>query len=138
MPDTHVLLIRCTTSPQLIDLLPPRIGDAVSANGGTLLSWYWTEGAFDMVAIVELESRFMPVLALQLEAQDGTTVAAMRAFGQQEAHDALAQWISPAAADFAPPPAESDPAMAAEGDPAMAGGDPVMAGTDGEGGHIGR
>lgn len=93
MADTHVLLIKCRTDIELIKLLPERIADEVLANNGRLVSLYWTVGAYDLVAIVELDSQFMPVLTLQTEAQFVSSVVAMRAFGPQEAQDALMRWV---------------------------------------------
>jgi hypothetical protein len=93
MPDTHVVLIRCRTNTQLIELLPQCIADACAANGGRLVSLHWTVGPYDAAAIIELDSRLVPVFELVIEAEHVSSVVVMRAFDQQETLEALGDWV---------------------------------------------
>lgn len=78
MPDTHVVLIKCRTNTQLIELLPQCITDACAPNGGRLVSLYWTDGPYDAVAMIELDSRLLPVFKLVIEADHVSNVVVMR------------------------------------------------------------
>ncbi|MDX6682205.1 MAG: hypothetical protein QOG94_2244 [Solirubrobacteraceae bacterium] len=93
MPDTHVVLIKCRTNTQLIELLPQCITDACAPNGGRLVSLYWTDGPYDAVAMIELDSRLLPVFKLVIEADHVSNVVVMRAFDQQETLEARGDWV---------------------------------------------
>ncbi|HEV7808846.1 MAG TPA: hypothetical protein VGO80_23790 [Solirubrobacteraceae bacterium] len=93
MPDTHVVLIKCRTNTELVEGLATHIADECSSNGGKLLSYHWTDGPWNVVATIELASRFIPVFTLQTATSAVTEVVVMRAFDLEETNAALHDWV---------------------------------------------
>ena len=96
MADTHIVLMntRADHSDQTFATLRVDINGACSDNGGQLLSLHWTLGAYDAVAVVELDSALMFAFAREIGAHLADIVV-MRAFDDAAAAAALDRWSGP-------------------------------------------
>lgn len=90
---THVVLMKGMRDPEVIKLLPERLHNDCTANGGKLLSLLWTDGPYEAVAVIELDSVSIPTFVLYLQSSLARQVVVMRALNQDEAAEALRRWV---------------------------------------------
>ncbi|MDX6676318.1 MAG: hypothetical protein QOE31_370 [Solirubrobacteraceae bacterium] len=94
MPDTQIVLMKVSGGHGILSQLSKQIGEDCARNGGRLVSLHWTTGAFDAVAMIELDSEFLPVFSLETSGL-ASEVLILRAFGDQETQDTEARWRFP-------------------------------------------
>lgn len=73
------------------NVVSERLGKGLASSGGTLLSLHITLGAYDAVAVIELDAALMPALVLYLTRELGDPTI-LQAFDEQEAFDGIVRW----------------------------------------------
>jgi uncharacterized protein with GYD domain len=95
MPDTHVVLLTFNDAGRdgVRNGRNPtqRFAQDLERHGGCLLSLHLTLGAYDAVAIIELDSAKLPAFRMFLAPSVGVPQI-MRAFSWKEVRNSLADW----------------------------------------------